>query len=54
MTHADKGTEQPREQATACPFHDRRHPVTTWHHSGLCEEHRPIPVVSSRGVEWSA
>ena len=28
---------QPREQAVLCPHHDRRHPVTTWNHSGLCD-----------------
>ena len=49
-----KGSEQGRDHPVACPFHSPRHPVTTWHHSGLCDAHRAIPLVSSRGIEWSA
>lgn len=29
----------PRETPVRCPLHDRRHPVSTFNRSGLCDEH---------------
>jgi hypothetical protein len=50
---------QPREHAVRCPWHDARHPVMTWNHSGECDACESAMaaaavLVSSAGVEFAS